>query len=135
MPRTMYTVTMAAWIRVSSFAEEDSKARAVPWKLVSTLAGIPRSCATCLICWTALPSDAPGDKLKERVTTGNWLWWLIVIGEGMFETFTSSLRGAGTMAAAPVRAALVPANAMVDARLAEAAPVGTYMSLRPDTSC
>ena len=39
------------------------------------------------------------------------------------------------MVAAPVRAVLMPARAIVDARLAEAAPVGTYMSDRLEVSC
>ncbi len=39
----------------------------------------------------------------------------------------SERSGAGASAAAPVSAVLVPASAMVDARLADADPIGTYM--------
>ena len=39
------------------------------------------------------------------------------------------------IAAAPVRAVLVPASAMVDARLADADPIGTYMSVKAPLSC
>src|ERR1039458_7769193 len=88
------------------------------------LAGMPRFCVIRLIWSTAAPSDAPGARLKERVTTGNWLWWLMVIGDGTEVALTNAPRGAGASAAAPVRALLVPARAMVVARLAEADPTG-----------
>src|SRR5580658_4510612 len=121
---------MAAMIRVDSLASDDSNAWAVPWKLGSMLAGMPTCCVTCLICSTAAPSDAPGARLKERVTTGNWLWWLIVIGDGIRDALTNAASGAGASAAAPVRALLVPASAIVVARLADADPMGTYISPR-----
>ena len=38
----MYTVTIAARISSDSFASEFSNARAVPWKVGSMLAGMPR---------------------------------------------------------------------------------------------
>src|SRR5262244_208857 len=98
------------------------------------LAGMPRSLVTCLICWTAAPSDAPGDRLKESVTTGNWLWWLIVIGDGTAFAFTKDASGAGASAAAPVSALLVPASAIVDAKLADADPIGTYISFKAAVS-
>ncbi len=116
-------------------ASDDSNAWAVPWKLGSMLAGMPSSWVTCLICSTAAPSDAPGARLKESVTTGNWLWWLIVMGDGIGVARISEPSGAGASAAAPVRAVLVPASAMVDARLADADPIGTYMSARAAASC
>ena len=37
-------------------------------------AGIPISCLTRFTAFTASPSDAPGARLNERVTTGNWPW-------------------------------------------------------------
>ncbi len=40
---------------------------------------------------------------------------------------TKLASGAGAIAAAPVSAVLVPARAMVDARFAEADPMGTYI--------
>src|SRR5579862_4565649 len=126
---------MAARIRVDSFASDDSNAWAVPWKLASMLAGIFKDCVTSLMCCTASPSDAPGARLNDRVTIGNWLWWLIVIGDGTVVARTSPQSGAGASAAAPVSAVLVPAKAIVDARLADADPIGTYMSCRAPLSC
>ena len=29
---------------------------------------------------TAWPSEAPGARLKESVTAGNWPWWLMASG-------------------------------------------------------
>src|ERR1700688_3541008 len=115
MPSTMYTVTMAARIRIDSLASDDSNAWAVPWKVGSMLAGMPKSCVIFLIRSTAAPSEAPGARLKETVTTGNWLWWLIVMGDGTKDASTKDLNGDGGSAAAPVSAVLVPASAMVDA--------------------
>src|SRR5580692_10886838 len=126
---------MAAMIRGNSLASDDWNAWAVPWKLASMLAGMPRSWVTLLISSTAAPRDAPGARLNERVTTGNWLWWLMVIGDGMLVDVTKARRGAGASAAAPVRALLVPARAMVVARFADADPMGTYMSPRALVSC
>src|SRR5579864_3560354 len=126
---------MAARISSDSFASDDSKARAVPWKLGSTLAGIPRSFVMSLICCTAAPRDAPGARLNESVTTGNWLWWLIAMGDGIMVALINDLSGAGGIVAAPVSAAFVPASAIVDARLADAAPVGTYISSSEPVSC
>src|SRR5665213_4452627 len=125
---------MAARISNDSLARDDSKACAVPWKLGSMLAGMPSYWVTCWICSTAEPSDAPGAKLKESVTTGNWLWWLIVMGDGTKVPVTKLRSGAGGRAAAPVSAVLVPASAMVDAKLADAEPIGTYMSFSADAS-
>src|SRR5580700_4002711 len=98
------------------------------------LAGMPSSWVICLICWTAAPSDAPGAKLNERVTTGNWLWWLIVMGDGIIVGLTNASSGAGASAAAPVSALLVPARAIVVARLADADPMGTYICSREAVS-
>ncbi len=128
-------MTIAARIRIDSLASEDSNACAVPWKLGSMLAGMPSSWVACLMCSTAAPSDAPGARLNDMVTTGNWLWWLITIGDGFSEAVTNPWSGAGAIAAAPVSAVLVPARAIVEARLADADPVGTYMSARAPTSC
>src|ERR1035437_3106195 len=134
-PRTRYTVTQAARIRINSLDSDDSNARAVPWKLGSMLAGMPRSCVTCLIWSTAAPSDAPGARLNESVTTGNWLWWVIVRGDEISDALIGDGGGAGAGAAAPVRALFVPASAMVVARLADADPIGTYMLPRAAVSC
>ncbi len=88
------------------------------------------------MCSTAAPSDAPGARLNDSVTTGNWLWWLIVIGDGISEAVTKPAeRRRRRIAAAPVSAVFVPASAIVDARLADAAPVGTYMSCSAPASC
>ena len=59
------------------------------------LAGMFNAFVTCLICSTAAPSEAPGARLKESVTMGNWLWWLIVIGDGILAAYINDLSGAG----------------------------------------
>ena len=43
---------------MDSLASEFSKARAVPWKVGSMLAGIPSPCVTCLMWSTALCPEA-----------------------------------------------------------------------------
>ena len=45
-----------------------------------TVIGTPISRIAALIASTASPSAAPGARLKEIVTAGNWLWWLIDSG-------------------------------------------------------
>ena len=60
---------------------DDWKACAVPWKLPSQRDR--RRAGRACICWmrsTAWPSAVPGARLKERVTAGNWPWWLTVSG-------------------------------------------------------
>ena len=44
------------------------------------LSGIPRSFCTLSIALVASPREAPGARLKEIVTTGNWPWWLMESG-------------------------------------------------------
>ena len=77
------------------------------------------------MCSTAAPSEAPGARLNDSVTTGNWLWWLMAIGDGTSDAVTKPASGAAAIAAAPVSAVFVPASAIVEARFADAAPVGT----------
>ena len=48
------------------------KAWAVPWKLVSTLAGMPISRSTRLMSAAAWLRVRPGGRLKEMVTAGSW---------------------------------------------------------------
>src|SRR5437763_5531770 len=44
------------------------------------LAGRPSSSFTRLTAFIASPNDAPGARLNDKVTTGNWPWWLMVMG-------------------------------------------------------
>ena len=41
---------------------------------------MPIFAIAALIASTAWPSAAPGARLNEMVTAGNWLWWLIDSG-------------------------------------------------------
>src|SRR5450631_2936497 len=65
-------------MRMDSLASEFSKARAVPWKVGSMLPGMLISLVASRMCCTATPSEAPGARLNDTVTTGNCPWWLIV---------------------------------------------------------
>ena len=56
------------------------KARAVPWNPAWMPRGMPRSSFARSIARTASPSETPGARLKETVTTGNCPWWLIASG-------------------------------------------------------
>ena len=42
--------------------------------------GTPICRTAALIASTASPSAAPGARLNDIVTAGNWLWWLIDSG-------------------------------------------------------
>ncbi|KAG1433957.1 hypothetical protein G6F55_014626 [Rhizopus delemar] len=77
MPSTMYMVTTAARISHSVLVSEFWNASAAPWNRVSTPAGKPISASAAMMASTALDSDAPGARLNEMVTAGNWPWWLI----------------------------------------------------------
>ena len=52
----------------------------MPWKVPSTEGGMPSCCSALSIWATASPSEAPLARLKEIVTAGNWLWWLLASG-------------------------------------------------------
>ncbi len=70
----MYTTTMAARIRYGSLARESWKACAVPWKLAVIVPGRRRASAAFWMASTAWPSEAPGARLNDSVTHGNWFW-------------------------------------------------------------
>ena len=54
---------------------------AVPWNPVWMLEiGMPISSRTAFTAFTASPSEAPGARLNDTVTTGNCPWWLIASG-------------------------------------------------------
>src|SRR6266436_4896264 len=57
------------------------------------LGGMAISSLTLFTACTASPNDAFGARLKERVTTGNWPWWLIVIGTAVVSMCAKVLRG------------------------------------------
>ena len=68
---------MAASTSSSVLSSDARNAAAAPWNVVWTLAGMPISACACSIAATALPSDAPGARLNDIVTAGNWPAWLI----------------------------------------------------------
>ena len=127
---------MAARIRIDSLASDDSNAWAVPWKLGSMLAGMPSSCVTCLICSNRRAQRRSRSQIKGK-RHHRELALVVDRNGGRNHGWLSSAiaSGAGASAAAPVRALLVPASAIVDARLADADPIGTYMSRRAAASC
>ena len=66
---------------------------AVPWNAAWMLAGIPSSFLRVLMAFTASPSEAPGARLKDMVTTGNWPWWLIAMGPVVVSQCVKALSG------------------------------------------
>ena len=48
---------------------------------------------TRFTAFTASPSEAPGARLKESVTTGNWPWWFTVMGTAFSSTRLKALSG------------------------------------------
>ena len=55
----------------ASPASADWNALALPWKVVTSDAGLPLSCSNCRIAATASPSATPGFRLNEIVAAGN----------------------------------------------------------------
>src|SRR5438034_775912 len=70
----------AARMRIGSLASEAWKARAAPRKPLWIDGGRPISRAAPLMASTASPSEAPGARLNEIVTAGNWPWCAITRG-------------------------------------------------------
>ena len=64
----------------SSLPSAAWKASAAPWNAVIMLAGRAISASALRIASTASPSDAPGARLNEINTEGNWPRWLTAIG-------------------------------------------------------
>src|ERR1017187_7215915 len=54
---------------------------------------MPISFLAWLTALTASPSDALGARLKEKVITGNWPWWLTVMGTAMFSVWLKAPSG------------------------------------------
>src|SRR2546428_13424278 len=84
----------AARMRSGWLAREAWKAWAVPWKVALMEVGkaIWRSAAR--IASTASPREKPGARLKERVTAGNWPWWLTAKGGRAGSEWGKAVRGA-----------------------------------------
>src|SRR5271157_5476653 len=57
------------------------------------LAGMTISSFTLLTASTASPNEAPGARLNDSVTTGNWPWWFTVIGTDVISTRLKALSG------------------------------------------
>ncbi len=64
--------TSAAAINNGVLDSDDWNACALPWKLVTSAAGLPSCFPACWIASTALPIDVPGSRLNEMVVDGNW---------------------------------------------------------------
>src|ERR1700690_2881714 len=57
------------------------------------LGGSPTCSLARFTAFTASPSAAPGARLNESVTTGNWPWWLMVIGDALVSTWAKAASG------------------------------------------
>src|ERR1700740_777800 len=68
---------IAAATRRGSLASDAWNACALPWKLPIKVAGAPSRDSAFWIAVVAWPSAAPDARLKDRVTDGYMLWWLI----------------------------------------------------------
>src|SRR5215469_10030607 len=93
MPRTIYTVAKAAIISSPWFAREFLKAAAVPWKAAPRLSGILSSRCALSMATIALPSAAPGARLNDTVTTGNWPCRLMESGEDLRSKCANAFKG------------------------------------------
>ncbi|MNQ97805.1 hypothetical protein D3C85_1134700 [compost metagenome] len=65
-------MTTAASISHKVLDSEFWNASAAPWKRVSTAVGMPISASAAVMFSTASDSDAPGARLNDTVTMGNW---------------------------------------------------------------
>ena len=82
-----------------STSSESWKTCAIPWNEPSTVAGTLSSARSWWICATASLSAAPGARLKDSVTAGNWPWWLMVSGATVSVKRATVLSGTCTPAA------------------------------------
>src|SRR5215472_15772377 len=73
------------------------------------LAGSPAASLARFTASTAAPSDEPGARLKESVTTGNWPWWLTVIGADWKSTWVNAESGTCPPVGNTVEVAMLPA--------------------------
>src|SRR5215208_3377450 len=89
------------------------------------LGGICSSCSTRWSALTASPREAPGARLKDSVTTGNWPRCWMEIGAELSSTRDSRFRGTcpplGKTAAEAIGAAVVAAAPELAKLLAAAA--------------
>jgi hypothetical protein len=111
-------VTSAASTSSGSFVSDDRNAAAVPWKLPCTLGGRRRSRAVRWVAASAAPSAAPGARLNEIVTAGNWPW--CVIASGCVAEEMRAIARSGTAAASCRDAGAVALLALL---LGESGPV------------
>ena len=61
-----------AAMRIGVLFSDAPNAWALPWKLVWSESGAPSSFSTRWMALTAWPIAAPGARLNEIVTEGNW---------------------------------------------------------------
>src|SRR5258708_32285405 len=98
-PRKMWAVTRGARIRRGMLEREFRKVAAVPWKSACTLAGMWRSFWTFVTAEIALPSAAPGERLKETVMAGNCPGWLMERDWVLVSKCENALIGTGLLVA------------------------------------
>src|ERR1700740_1436176 len=96
----MYTVTSAAIRRNTSLDSESSKACAAPWKEVVIEAGSCTAFSARLISSPAVLKGAPGARLNDTVTYGNWARWLMTRGD--LPTLMLAMALKGTWPVVPV---------------------------------
>src|SRR5262249_57113451 len=91
----MYTVMRAARMSSGSLASAAWKAWAVPWKVARIDGGMAISRSAARIASTAWPREARGARLNEKVTAGNWPWWLMASGASVGVKWAQGLRRTG----------------------------------------
>ncbi len=79
------------------------------------LAGMSSSSFTLFTASTASPSDAFGARLKESVITGNWPWWLTVMGALVICRWVKALSGTWPPLGNAVEDADAAPNALLEA--------------------
>ena len=68
----------------------------MPWNEPAIVGGTSSSPRSRWISATASLSAAPGAKLKDSVTAGNWPWWLMVSGATVLVKRATVLSGTCT---------------------------------------
>ena len=91
----MKIASNAAAMRNGCVASESWNAFALPVNVVVSPAGIPSERSLFLIAVTACPRDAPGARLKESVTAGNWPSWFTVSGAEVRSRLVKDRSGTG----------------------------------------
>ena len=104
------------------------KRRAEPWNSACMPAGNVNWSLRRLMTSTASPREAPGARLKESVTTGNWPWWLTVIGTAVNSRWLNALKGVCPVVGNTIEVA--GADDTVAAPVLDAAAAAVALALR-----